>query len=69
MARGKDLAAIAKAYDASGIVDRPPPETLTKLSHANYVVCSELPRSVETALPNFDSGKYSCNSRQTSRMR
>jgi hypothetical protein len=68
MARGKDLAAIAKAYDASGIVDRPP-ETLAKLRHANYVVCSDLPRSVETALPNFGSGKYSCNSRQTSRMR
>lgn len=48
-ARAKDLAAIAKAYDASGIVDRPPPETLAKLRHANYVICSDLPRSVESA--------------------
>ncbi|WP_231886465.1 hypothetical protein [Methylomonas methanica] len=47
MARGKDFAAIAKAYDASGIVDRPSPETLAKPRHANYVVCSDLPRSVE----------------------
>lgn len=47
--RGKDLAAIAKAYDASGIVDRPPPETLAELRHANYVACSDLPRSVESA--------------------
>ncbi len=48
-ARGKDLAAIAKAYDASGIVDRPSPETLAELRHANYVACSDLPRSVESA--------------------
>jgi len=48
-ARAKDLAAIAKAYDASGIVDLPPPETLAELRHANYVVCSDLPRSVESA--------------------
>lgn len=47
--RGKDLAAIAKAYDASGIVDRLPPETLVELRHANYVACSDLPRSVESA--------------------
>ncbi|WAR46043.1 hypothetical protein [Methylomonas rapida] len=49
MARGKDLAAIATAYDASGIVDRPSPETLAKLRLANYVVCSDLLRSVESA--------------------
>ncbi|WP_026600581.1 histidine phosphatase family protein [Methylomonas sp. 11b] len=49
MARGKDLAAIAKAYDASGIVDRPPPEILAELRHLSYVVCSDLPRSVESA--------------------
>ena len=49
MAHCKDLAAIAKAYDTSGIVDRPPPETLAELRHANYVACSDLPRSVESA--------------------
>jgi len=49
VARGKDLAAIATAYDASGIVDRPSPETLAKLRLANYVVCSDLLRSVESA--------------------
>jgi broad specificity phosphatase PhoE len=48
-ARAKDLASIAKAYDASGIIDRPQPETLAELRHANYVVCSDLPRSVESA--------------------
>jgi hypothetical protein len=49
MARGEDLTAIARAYDASGIVDRPSPETLAKLRLANYVVCSDLLRSVESA--------------------
>lgn len=48
-ARAKDLAAITNAYDAFDIVDRPPPETLAELRHANYVVCSDLPRSVESA--------------------
>ncbi|WP_020481411.1 histidine phosphatase family protein [Methylomonas sp. MK1] len=49
MARGRDLPAIAMAYDASGIVDRPPPETLAELRHTNYVACSDLLRSVESA--------------------
>ncbi|MDD2761219.1 MAG: histidine phosphatase family protein [Methylomonas sp.] len=49
MARGRDLSAIAKAYDASGIVDRPPPETMAELRHLNCMACSDLPRSVESA--------------------
>jgi len=33
----------------AGILDRPPPETMAEMHHPNYVVCSDLWRSVESA--------------------
>jgi len=49
MARGKDLVAIAKVYDVSGIVGRRPSETVEALRHLNCVACSDLSRSLESA--------------------
>jgi len=49
-ARANELGIIAKAYEGCGIVDQPPPATLAALQHHTIVICSDLPRSVESAL-------------------
>lgn len=49
-ARAGELGKIARAYELSSIVDKPPLETLAALQHHTIVLCSDLPRSVESAL-------------------
>ncbi len=47
--RAKDLGRIAKSYDLSGIADIPPRETLAVVRGNNFIVCSHLTRSIESA--------------------
>jgi broad specificity phosphatase PhoE len=47
--RGKDLGMIAKSYDLSDIVGTPPRKTVAAIQGEHFVVCSHLPRSVESA--------------------
>jgi hypothetical protein len=47
--RAKDLGAIAKSYDLSGIVGAPPRETVAAIQGDHMVICSHLMRSVESA--------------------
>lgn len=47
--RAKDFGIIAKSYDLSGIVGSPPTATATAIQGNRIVVCSHLPRSVESA--------------------
>lgn len=47
--RGKDLGEIARSYDLSGIVDKPPPEIMEDIQIDCYVVCSHLRRSIDSA--------------------
>lgn len=47
--RAKELGAIAKSYDLSGIVDAPPSETVGVIQGDPVVVCSHLTRSIESA--------------------
>lgn len=48
-ARAKDLCAIARSYDLSGIVGAPPRETVAAIQGEPLVVCSHLTRSIESA--------------------
>jgi broad specificity phosphatase PhoE len=48
-ARADELGKIAKAYESSSIVDVPSLETRATLRHHRIVLCSDLPRSVESA--------------------
>jgi len=48
-ARGRELAEIAKSYDNSGIVGSPPSNAIRAAQECSFVVCSHLPRSVESA--------------------
>lgn len=48
-AKAKDLGAIARSYDLSGIVDTPPRETVEAVRGGQLVVCSHLTRSIESA--------------------
>lgn len=45
----KDLPFIAKKYEATGIVGGPPEKTLKTVQKNNYIVCSHLKRSVDSA--------------------
>jgi broad specificity phosphatase PhoE len=49
IARAKDLDKIAAAYDMSGIVGIPPPETNIIKAGEPFVICSHLKRSLESA--------------------
>lgn len=46
---GRDLGRIAASYDLAGIVGVPPDETVAVVQGQHWVVCSHLPRSVESA--------------------
>ena len=45
----KNLKEIAESYDLSGIVGAPPNEAITATKGNNCIVCSHLPRSIESA--------------------
>lgn len=45
----KELAMIAKSYNLSGIAGLPPSDTVSAMKANNVVVCSHLPRSIESA--------------------
>lgn len=45
----KDLKKIAKLYDASEVVGSPPKETVAAIAGDHVVVCSHLPRSIQSA--------------------
>jgi broad specificity phosphatase PhoE len=47
--RASELKNVATSYDASGIIDQPPPELIDKMSGYDCVVCSDLQRSLESA--------------------
>jgi broad specificity phosphatase PhoE len=47
--RAKDLGAIARSYDLSGIAGAPPIETVAAIQGGRFVVCSHLARSIESA--------------------
>ena len=44
-----DLSQIAKSYDLSGITGTPPKEAIALTQNHNLVVCSDLPRSLQSA--------------------
>ena len=48
-ARACDLSEIAKFYDLSGIVGEPPDQTMGLVNCHKIVICSDLPRSVQSA--------------------
>lgn len=47
--QAKDLGATARSYDMSGIADTPPRETVEAVQGGHLVVCSHLPRAIESA--------------------
>jgi len=47
--RAKELQGITRSYDASGIVDGPPPQVVEALWSNKYIVCSDLMRSLDSA--------------------
>lgn len=49
MACAADLAQMAAAYNAAGIVDQPPPAVLHAVGNADIVLCSDLLRAQESA--------------------
>jgi len=48
-ARACDLPEMARSYDLSGISDSPPNDVVTVAKRHNIVVCSDLPRSQQSA--------------------
>lgn len=47
--RALELGLIARSYDLSGIADLPLDETVLAVQSSQFVVCSHLPRSIESA--------------------
>jgi len=47
--RARELGSIARSYDLSGIADLPLDETVLAVQGSQFVVCSHLPRSIESA--------------------
>ena len=47
--RGRGLGKIVASYDLAGVAGVPPRETLAAVQGQHWVVCSHLPRSVESA--------------------
>ena len=47
--RGSEVKALQQTYNASGIIDNPPPELQTFAEQYNFVVSSDLLRSVQSA--------------------
>ena len=47
--RAKDIIELVKLYDSAGIVDIPPKEAILLIENKKYIVCSELPRSLQSA--------------------
>jgi broad specificity phosphatase PhoE len=47
--RGYEIEALEKEYDSATIKDRPPADSIAQASQHLYVVCSDLPRSVDSA--------------------
>lgn len=48
-AKGSDFRSLENAYDSAGVVGIPPEESLNLVDYHNFVVCSHLPRSVQSA--------------------
>jgi broad specificity phosphatase PhoE len=48
-ARGSDFRKLEQTYDSAGIVGAPPENLLELVSQHKYVVCSDLPRSIQSA--------------------
>jgi broad specificity phosphatase PhoE len=46
---GSDFRSLERAYDSAGIVGNPPKESLGLVNHHKCVVCSDLPRSIQSA--------------------
>ena len=47
--KGNEIRILEKAYDAAGIADTPPKESQNLSDQHNYIVCSDLPRSLQSA--------------------
>ncbi|WP_260293573.1 histidine phosphatase family protein [Sedimenticola hydrogenitrophicus] len=47
--RGSEFRSLESAYDSAGIVGSPPDESRNLINHHGFVVCSDLPRSVQSA--------------------
>jgi broad specificity phosphatase PhoE len=47
--KGNELRSIEKAYDTAGIIGKPPKKSEDLVAQHNYVVCSDLPRSLQSA--------------------
>ena len=47
--RMRDIPSLIDAYNSAGIANSPPPQVVTTLSQYDYVVCSHLKRSLESA--------------------
>lgn len=47
--RARELGSIVESYDLSGIADLPLDETVLAVQSSQFVVCSHLPRSIESA--------------------
>lgn len=46
---GSDFRSLERAYDSAGIVGMPPEESRMLMSHHEIIVCSDLPRSIQSA--------------------
>ncbi|MCU7931802.1 MAG: histidine phosphatase family protein [Candidatus Thiodiazotropha sp. (ex Codakia rugifera)] len=47
--RGSEFRSLEKAYDSAGIVGNPPKETFNLVDQHKCIVCSDLPRSIQSA--------------------
>lgn len=48
-ARGSEIRSLVKIYDSAGIIGNPSAESLNLAGQHDYVVCSDLPRSLQSA--------------------
>ena len=56
--KGSEVKDLQEIYNASGIIDNPPPELQKFAEQHNFVVCSDLPRSVQSARAIWKFGTY-----------
>ena len=47
--KGDELRSLEKAYDTAGIIGKPPQKSENLAAQHNYIVCSDLPRSLQSA--------------------
>ncbi len=47
--KGSDFKSLESAYDTAGISDTPAEDILSNIGNHNFIVCSNLPRSLESA--------------------